>query len=257
MSLVASLALALSGAAPPHCSWDKPGVNPFMGDLVAAVDRYKDIPAATRAKLKARMQERRYDEIVDIRRDSITGRGEYDADIRAMHFGTGQVCGTVSRAKWSDQALERGLVYCEDGQCLLVPTVCRNLSRITRRSAPSSAPATSQSLASATREGEDNSPLMFEAPGAGAPGAGSSGPAADAGSFASTAGLPTSTINSVTPSLITPGLNGNAVAPSGGLGLVTLPQGVTPAVPEPHSWALMALGLGVVAWAARRRQRQA
>jgi hypothetical protein len=252
MSLVASLALALSGAALPHCSWDKPGVNPFMGDLVAAVDRYKDIPAATRAKLKARMQERRYDEIVDIRRDSITGRGEYDADIRGMHFGDGQVCTTVSRAKWSPQSLERGLVYCEDGQCLLVPTVCRNLSRITRRSAPSSAPATSQSLASATREGEDTSPLMFEAPGAGAPGAGSAGPAADAGSFASTAGLPTSTISSVSP-----GLSGNAVAPSGGLGLVTLPQGVTPAVPEPQTWALMALGLTAVAWAARRRQPQA
>jgi len=27
---------------------------------------------------------------------------------------------------------ERGLVYCDSGQCILVPTVCRNVSRITR-----------------------------------------------------------------------------------------------------------------------------
>ena len=30
-----------------------------------------------------------------------------------------------------------------------------------------------------------------------------------------------------------------------------------PPVPEPHEWAMMAAGVGVAAWAARRRQRQA
>ena len=33
---------------------------------------------------------------------------------------------------------ERGLVYCVQGQCILVPTICRNVSRITQ--APASAP---------------------------------------------------------------------------------------------------------------------
>ena len=132
MSLVAAFALAASTVTLPNCSWDKPGVNPFMGDLVAAVDRYKDIPAATRAKLKARMAARQYDEIVDIHRDSIVGRYEYGSEIRDMHFGAGSVCRTVTRTKWTAQTLERGLVYCEDGQCILVPTVCRNVSRIAR-----------------------------------------------------------------------------------------------------------------------------
>jgi len=137
MSLTLATLLAASAAAPaslPACSWDRPGHNPFTGDVVAAVDHYPDIPAPTRAKLKSRMASRSYDEIVSIRRDAIVGQGRYQPDIRGMHFGNGQVCGTVSRAKWQTGAEERGLVYCEDGHCILVPTVCRNVSRITRES---------------------------------------------------------------------------------------------------------------------------
>ena len=131
-TLLAASSLASTPATLPSCSWNRPGHNPFMGDLVAAVDRYPDIPAPVRAKLKARMAARNYDEIVDIRRDAIVGRARYNAEIRDMHFGTGQVCGTVNRAAWAPTAQERGLVYCEAGHCILVPTVCRNVSRITR-----------------------------------------------------------------------------------------------------------------------------
>ena len=38
----------------------------------------------------------------------------------------------MTRAAWAPQTQERGLVYREAGQCILVPTVCRNVSRITR-----------------------------------------------------------------------------------------------------------------------------
>ena len=119
MSLLATLVLAASAstATLPNCSWDRPGVNPFMGDVVAAVDRYRDIPAATRAKLKARLKDRAYDEIAVIHRDGISGQAQYGAEIRDMHFGRGSVCRSVTRAKWSAQHQERGLVYCEDGQC--------------------------------------------------------------------------------------------------------------------------------------------
>ena len=132
MSLLAALALAASGATLPVCSWDKPGVNPFMGDVVAAVDRYTDIPADTRAKLKARMAKRDYDEIVSIKRDGINGQAKYGSDISDMYFGSGSICKTVTRSKWTLAMEERGLVYCQDGQCILVPTVCRNVSRVTR-----------------------------------------------------------------------------------------------------------------------------
>ena len=247
MSLVAMLALAASSATLPNCSWDKPGVNPFMGDVVAAVDRYKDIPAATRDKLKARMQARQYDEIVDIHRDTIVGRYDYGSDIRDMHFGAGSICKTVTRDKWNEQMLERGLVYCEDGQCILVPTVCRNVSRISRgKLKPAAAGAP-------TAKAEDG-PLMFEPPAAGAPDAG----AGDPGSFARTAGLPTassgdSLITTPTPSTGGGG-SGGGVGPGpsvGGPGVIIPP--VT-GVPEPQTWLMFLAGLGALAFAVKRRR---
>ena len=133
MSLALAAAFALSSAATvPSCSWDKPGHDPFMGNVVEAVERYTNIPLEARDRLKKRMAARQYDEIVTIRRDSITGHHRYSADIRDMHFGNGRVCRTVTRAAWAPTAVERGLVYCEGEHCIVVPTVCRNVSRITR-----------------------------------------------------------------------------------------------------------------------------
>lgn len=259
MSLVAAFALAASTVTLPNCSWDRPGVNPFMGDLVAAVDRYKDIPAATRAKLKQRMAARQYDEIVDIHRDSIVGRYDYGTEIRDMHFGAGSVCQTVTRGKWTAQTLERGLVYCEDGQCILVPTVCRNVSRISRGNLKPAAGGAQ------TAKNEDD-PLMFEPPAAGA----ADGGAGDPGSFARTAGLPPTATSDTslvapTPGSSSGGAGGGGPAVGGGPGIITLPQipqgggnggsdlPVVPGVPEPQTWLLFALGLGALALAVKRK----
>jgi hypothetical protein len=130
-----ALAIALTLLSVAHgapCRWDRPGADPFMGDVPAAVDRYADIPADVRATLRDRMQRHQYDDIVDIRRDSIAGAHRYDATIRDMHFGQGRVCASITRQRWLDDTHERGLVYCESGHCVMVPTVCRNVSRITR-----------------------------------------------------------------------------------------------------------------------------
>ena len=126
--MLAALALA---AVVQQCSWDNPGADPFMGDVVAAVDRYKEIPSETREVLKEKMRLRKYDDIAlitkhDIRGDKIAFTGE----ISDMHFGNGRICKTVTRSKWKDSHQERGLIYCADGQCIIVPTVCRNVSRV-------------------------------------------------------------------------------------------------------------------------------
>lgn len=266
MSFIATFALAVSaGATLPQCSWDRPGVNPFMGDVVAAVDRYRDIPAATRAKLKARMKARSYDDIALIERDRITGQAAYAPEIRDMHFGAGAVCRTVTRAKWAPATQERGLVYCEDGQCILVPTVCRNVSRIRRLDKPSAvAPSQAVNLASSTRETEDVTPLTFDPPGA--------GPVAESPSFASTSGVPTLAGPAPSDGLRLAGgtAPSPAAAPAPGLGPVSgipsLPPGrVTtaeapppgdsiPAIPEPGTWAMIAVGLLVVLFRARQRR---
>jgi hypothetical protein len=246
--------------------------------VVAAVDRYKDIPAATRDKLKARMKARSYDDIALIERSSIksAGSAEYAPEIRDMHFGPGAVCATVTRTKWTAQTQERGLVYCEDGQCILVPTVCRNVSRIRRlESRPAAAaPSGAGNTASAAREAEPvmAEPLEFEAPGAGPMAA------TQPDSFASRSGVPTlGDAGGSTQGGSFAGLGGGSgsVASTGSgsslpglisLGVPTLPPGtvrtaespslpgVTPAVPEPRSWALLTLGLLVVGYRAYRKR---
>ena len=270
MSLLAALALAASGATLPACSWDRPGVNPFMGDVVAAVDRYQDIPADTRAKLKARMAKRDYDEIVSIKRDGISGKGQYGGDIRDMYFGNGSICKTVTRAKWTDTMEERGLVYCEDGQCILVPTVCRNVSRIRRVAAPPAMVAAATPPASAANEGAPpETELDMDPTGAGPGGesptsfaAMSAPPSLDSG-LPSTPGslLPgTASAAGASPVLSAPGV---PILPPGSP--VTIPPGVpslpgnpttpiTPAVPEPGTWLMMLGGVAALAVMTRRRR---
>ena len=275
MSLLLTSVL-LASTALPACSWDHPGVDPFTGSLVESVDRYTDIPADVRAVLKQRMATRQYDDLVTIRRDAIAGRDTYAPEIRDMHFGAGRVCRSVTRTRWAADHVERGLVYCASGHCLLVPTVCRNLSRIARlaqQPAGAAAPSPagpgavgSRGAAPALIEsaGGDAGAAPLQAGGSGssigtadgdAAGGVVSGQAAQAmpvlnsvpaiaaltaapGSFNTAAGVPTYPLGAVVP-LANPGfIPGVSSAP-------------TPAVPEAPAAMLWLLGLGGLA-AARR-----
>ncbi|MCU6497122.1 MHFG family PEP-CTERM protein [Rugamonas sp. A1-17] len=133
MSLLLAVTLAAASTVQPSCSWDHPGVNPYTGQISAAIDRYTDIPAAVRSTLKRRMEEGQSDDKVTITRDGISGKNKYDPAIRDMHFGAASVCATVTRSKWSPQRQEPGAVYCVDEHCILVPQICGNVSRISRK----------------------------------------------------------------------------------------------------------------------------
>ncbi len=267
---------AIAGAAMPptvaidNCRWDHPGVNPFMGDVVAAVDRYTDIAPEVRARLKARMGKRQYDEIVTIRRDSITGRNEYGSVIREMHFGVNRLCHSVTRAAWSPQMQERGLVYCEAGQCILVPTVCRNVSRITRGEVgneraeaepfapellPAEPPEAVVKMADVAAPAEpfaiDGVPSFggLSAPSAMSGPAAASGGASMAGfGFASVAGGGFAGLSHGSADAALPRVTAaaNTLTTEGPAALNAAP------VPEPQTWALMIGGL-VLVLAARRR----
>ena len=276
-------AAALSGPATvalDHCSWDHPGVNPFMGDVVAAVDRYRDIPPEVRERLKDRMAKREYDDLVEIRRDTMTGRGGYDygKTITDMHFGTHQLCRTVTRSAWTPQMQERGLVYCESGHCILVPTVCRNVSRVTRQGV---GPASAENapllgseppvaaLAPPVSPAEALPPIDWDGPtGAGPLEAGPIGHADGVPALANPGwggapgggwyGLP----------IIVPGALGGGgtggptvttVKPPFGPDGTPLPPAVPPIttpVPEPQTWALMLAGLAAGALIRRRAVRR-
>lgn len=116
------------------CPWQDRGLDRFMGDIPAAVDTYTDTPKSTRLKLQAKMRSLKYDDITHM---TATGsRSEFwtYGPPTMMHFGAqGRVCRTVDISTWTPQdAGERGLVYCADGHCVVVWTVCRNVSKIKR-----------------------------------------------------------------------------------------------------------------------------
>jgi len=262
----------------PSCSWDRPGHDPFTGDVVAAVDRYGDIAPDVRERLKARMARRDYDDIVSIRRDSITGKARYGSTIRDMHFGTRQVCHSVTRASWTPSMEERGLVYCESGQCILVPTVCRNVSRITRAEvSPEHAegpPEDPGGIGEAPADGGGAPPLLasteptFEAPGelkgplraAGPTGTGTGVPdlpdvpgGLGGPGVLGIPGVPVAPLVSESPvsALATPPIAGDGIVVPpifGDAPLATVPL----PVPEPGTWALMLSGLAVLGWLHRR-----
>ena len=246
MPLLLTTALLASTATLPACSWDRPGVNPFMGNVVASVDRYADIPSDVRARLKQRMTARRYDEVATISRDAITGKARYSPELREMHFGQGTVCRSVSRSGWSAKMVERGLVYCEGEHCLIVPTVCRNLSRVTRlpnekvsaddtlegpglMKNGSAIDAIKVAQASGMEVPDGAGELLFDAPGAGLP-----------------AGLPSGSFADNSGGLIGP--NAPAGAGSNVPGAIDVGGGSSPDGVVPDNNAPTPLGDVPVAW---------
>ncbi|GGB94728.1 MHFG family PEP-CTERM protein [Pseudoduganella buxea] len=131
------MAIMLAAAAAallvqPVCSWDRPGVNRYRGTPEAALAHYRDIPASTRTLLAQRIAAGIPDDTVQIGRDRIEGHFQYDQRIGDMHFGKGQLCRTVTRTKWKSAHREPAAVYCAENECILVPKVCGNVSRIRR-----------------------------------------------------------------------------------------------------------------------------
>lgn len=123
--------LAMWMSAQAACLWSDPGAHRFIGNPVAAVLTYGDIPPKARAALAEAVRLHAYSEVVEIRRDSIGG-GRYTA-MRAMHWGDHQQClGDVDRSAWPADRVERGLVYGERGHYIIVPTACGNVARINK-----------------------------------------------------------------------------------------------------------------------------
>jgi len=153
-------ALAVATTLQPSCSWDRPGVNPYRGNVRDALERYTDIPDADRIALKHRIQDGQADEQVQITRDAIRGEHDYNPEIRDMHFGAASVCHQVTRSHWDAARTEPGAVYCVKDHCILVPKICGNISRVSRRPA---APAPAQQAAQLNGALLDSDPGLADA----------------------------------------------------------------------------------------------
>ena len=262
-TLLCGLAVGLSLPAPvlaavskeparlPQCSWNEPGHNPFMGDVVAAVDRYTDIPVDVRTRLKVRMARRQYDDMASIRRDSIEGTARYDAKLRDMHFGVGRVCSTVSRQAWLPSHQERGLVYCEGSECIIVPTVCRNVSRIKRD--PSGVLASRDLLAPEAAPFADA--LLFDAPSAGPLQWSGADPAYGFTGSGLFQGDPGGPVPGGLPGALPGGPGGSEKPLSGPVPGSDPGSRSTGVVPEPQTWLLMLVGALALGGGQRWRRR--
>jgi hypothetical protein len=175
----------------------------------------------------------------------------------------------VTRARWTDRMHERGLVYCEQGHCILVPTVCRNVSRIDRRPAlvagEPSREAAQQGAASSTAfsgpadaSSERSMPTQAGALGRGQ---GITSSFAEAVAGATLPLLPLVGNQGNAPSeTVATGLLGPGTGPSTGPSIWWSPPlgGALPPVspiPEPAAWASLAVGLAVLRLVSARRRR--
>ncbi|WP_373990808.1 MHFG family PEP-CTERM protein [Duganella sp. BuS-21] len=237
----------------PECSWDHPGVNPFQGNVAEAVDHYKDIPADIRAVLKRRIAQQQPDEVVDIGRDRIIAKADYAPEIRDMHFGAASLCRNITRSKWRSDHLEPATVYCEQDQCVIIPRICNNLSRITRRQPARHEPAVAVAPATPgpADEGGTAVPeivLPASLSSGGGDGAGLAGGDGDGdGAIPSGLGVVTGTADDDWHGGGGCGRHFPTCTPDS-------PQLYAP-VPEPDAWAMLLSGAALIAWLARRRQR--
>jgi hypothetical protein len=128
--LLLTLTSVFVSAAEPFCSWEHPGANKYRGLPVNALkDYYMDYQV--RAALQVKMNQHLYDDVVEIRRDGVVGY----KNLRDMHYGKDGYCpGAVDTSRWDALHVERGLVYCVADTCVIVPTVCNNVSLIDKES---------------------------------------------------------------------------------------------------------------------------
>jgi hypothetical protein len=257
------LMTAIIATAAPGCSWAHPGANPYRGDPVSALGDFA-MPEDTRRQLRVLMASHRYTDVVTITRDDITGAQAY-TDLREMHSGHGQTChGSVVRSAWDADRKERGLVYCVGDTCVIVPTICNNVSLVSRK--PDEA---TLSPVLPVAEG----PLEFEPPAAGppksavvAPAPGALAAPADfdmlpgggfAGGFPGSGGGDEIGGGPCCAEGVGVGVGvGVGGGGGGGPGLPggpTLPTAPLSPVPEGPTWALLLAGLALVVQALRRR----
>ncbi|MCK9686428.1 MHFG family PEP-CTERM protein [Scleromatobacter humisilvae] len=252
LQLILSTSLVV---AQPGCSWAHPGANPYRGDPARAVADF-DLSEPTRRQLRALMAAHRYTDVATITRDDIVGAHAYTG-LREMHSGHGQVCrGEVDRSAWSATHRERGLVYCVAEACVIVPTVCNNVSLVSRRpdrvaalddgpidiepaaGPPASTPADTPSDLVSPLDFLPPPDIVGAPPGAPEPPAGGAPIGAGAGAGGGGGGGAGGGDGCCDIGPIGPG------GPGGGGG--GLPVNPPPAVPEAPTWLLLLAGVGAI-----------
>lgn len=211
------------------CEWN-PGSHRSMVDPVVAVARL-DMPAPMRTELVEKIKRHQFDDVVSIHWASITsdeGRAAYAGDITNMNFADGRICKTVTRDKWTADQVEGAIVYRVGSRAFGYAAACGNLFE----------------LVSSERKEElaiAEAPLLAVAPVEPL----SDGPTAAAVYSPAWLGEDVASTGYAVGGYIYAPIGGGV----GGGGFFPAPQPFpcpVPAVPEPSTWLLSAVGLAIL-----------
>jgi hypothetical protein len=90
---------------------------------------YAHIPVWDRLSLAWQVRWGKPSAHVDIGQRGIVGSPAIDfGDVQGMHFGKGRRCDTVDRSQWPLGRTEPAAIYRRGNYCIVVPTVCGNIS---------------------------------------------------------------------------------------------------------------------------------
>lgn len=109
------------------CDWNTPGQNPYTGKVETAIMSYQDIPLPVRQELVVKYKAGSVTEVVNIQKNNDVP-GYYG--LSQMHFGKGKICEQIDNSMWSSGRKEPGYVYCVQEHCIIIPTICNNVSRV-------------------------------------------------------------------------------------------------------------------------------
>lgn len=126
--------IVLTAALVAGCAWERPGFDPYRGPVAEkvarAADRYK-FDQATKDLLVSKAKTLNADAMVTITRDGLHSTQGEASGLRDMHYGADRMCpGPVVHQTWAANHTETAFVYCARGECIAIPVVCGNVSRI-------------------------------------------------------------------------------------------------------------------------------
>lgn len=114
------------------CNWTRPGADPYRGPdhkIKQALANY-NFPATVQIELYNKIRKLESSAVMDIGRDTLTATKGTASNLRDMHWGSGLCKGEVLRTQWPEHHVESALIYCAQGHCVAVPTVCGNIARV-------------------------------------------------------------------------------------------------------------------------------